>query len=83
MISSLKQTIDTLRETISSQNATITSLQESMDRLQSAYDMAVRERDDLGNRMNRSNQETYGSKSLKQSSRGKISKTDRQKEREE
>lgn len=55
MISSLKLTIDTLRETISSQNATIASLQESMDRLRSAYDKAVRERDDLDNRMNRSN----------------------------
>ena len=83
MISSLKLTIDTLRETISSQNATIASLQESMERLQSAYDKAVRERDDLGNRMNRSNRETYGSKSLKQSGRGKTSKTDRQKERDE
>lgn len=82
MISSLKLTIDTLRETISSQNATVASLQESMDRLQSAYDKAVRERDDLGNRMNRSNQKTYGSKSLKQSGRGKTSKTDRQKESE-
>ena len=83
MISSLKLTIDTLRETISSQNATIASLQESMERLQSAYDKAVRERDDLDNRMNRSNRETYGSKSLKQSGRGKTSKTDCQKERDE
>ena len=58
MISSLKLTIDTLRQTISSQNATIASLQESMDRLQCVYDKAVKERDDLNNRMNRSNQET-------------------------
>ena len=65
-ISSLKLTIDTLRQTISSQNATISSLQESMYRLQSAYEKAVKERDDLNNRMNRSNQETYSSKSLKQ-----------------
>ena len=59
MISSLKLTIDTLRQTICSQNATIASLQKSMDRLQSAYDKAVKERDDLNNRMNRSNQETF------------------------
>ena len=65
MVSSLKLTIDTLRQTISSQNATISSLQESMDRLQSAYDKAVKERDNLGNCMNRSNRETYGSKNLK------------------
>lgn len=52
MVSSLKLTIDTLRQTISSQNATIASLQKSMDRLQSAYDKAVKERDDLNNRMN-------------------------------
>ena len=82
MISSLKLTIDTLRETISSQNATIVSLQESMDRLQSAYDKAVKERDDLGYRI-RSYQETSEYKSLKQSGRGKTSKTDRQKEGEE
>ena len=62
MISSLKLTIDTLRQTISSQNATISSLQESMYRLQSAYDKAVKDRDDLNNRMNRSNQETKTSK---------------------
>ena len=61
-ISSLKLTIDTLRQTISSQNATISSLQESMYRLQSAYEKAVKERDDLNNRMNRSNQETKASK---------------------
>ena len=72
MISSLKLTIDTLRQTINSQNATIASLQKSMDRLQSAYDKAVKERDDLNGRMNRSNQEAFGSKSLKQSGRGKI-----------
>ena len=72
MISSLKLTIDTLRQTISSQNATIASLQESMDRLQCAYDKAVKDRDELNNRMNRSNQETYCSKSLKQSNRSKI-----------
>ena len=54
MISSLKLTIDTLRQTINSQNATIASLQKSMDRLQSAYDKAVKERDDLNGRMNRS-----------------------------
>ena len=72
MISSLKFMIDTLRQTISSQNATIASLQESMNRLQCAYEQAVKERDDLSNRMNRSNQETFGSKSLKQSSRGKV-----------
>ena len=83
MVSSLKLTIDTLRQTISSQNATISSLQESMDRLQSAYDKAVKDRDDLSNRMNRSNQETYSSKSLKQSGRGKTTKNDRQKERDE
>ena len=53
-ISSLKLTIDTLRQTINSQNATIASLQKSMDRLQSAYDKAVKERDDLNGRMNRS-----------------------------
>ena len=53
MISSLKLTIDALRQTISSQNTTIASLQESMDRLQCAYDKAVKERDDLSNRMNR------------------------------
>lgn len=52
MISSLKLTIDTLRQTISSQNATIASLQESMNILQCAYDKAVKERDDLSNRMN-------------------------------
>ncbi|WP_158216549.1 hypothetical protein [Prevotella sp. P4-51] len=56
MISSLKFTIDTLRQTINSQNAMIASLQKSMDRLQSAYDKAVKERDDLNGRMNRSNQ---------------------------
>ena len=83
MISSLKLTIDTLRQTVSSQNATIASLQKSMDRLQSAYDKAVKERDDLNNRMNRSNQETYSSKSFKQSGRGKTPKNDRQKERDE
>lgn len=83
MISSLKLTIDTLRKTINSQNATIASLQKSMDRLQSAYDKAVKERDDLNGRMNRSNQETFGSKSLKQSGRGKVVKNDRQKERDE
>ena len=83
MISSLKLTIDTLRQTINSQNATIASLQKSMDRLQSAYDKAVKERDDLNGRMNRSNQETFGSKSLKQSCRGKVVKDDRQKERDE
>ena len=82
-IGSLKLTIDTLRQTVSSQNATIASLQESMNRLQSAYDKAVKERDDLNNRMNRSNQETYSSKSLKQSDRGKAVKKDRQKERDE
>lgn len=54
MISSLKLTIDTLRQTISSQNSTIASLQESMNRLQCAYDKAVKERDDLNGRMNRS-----------------------------
>ena len=53
-ISSLKLTIDTLRQTINSQNATTASLQKSMDRLQSAYDKAVKERDDLNGRMNRS-----------------------------
>lgn len=74
MISSLK---DTLRQTISSQNATIASLHESMDRLQCAYDKAVKERDDLNNRMNRSNQETYCSKSLKQSNRSKSVRKDR------
>lgn len=83
MISSLKLTIDTLRQTVSSQNATIASLQKSMDRLQSAYDKAVKERDDLNNRMNRSNQETYSSKSFKQSGWGKTPKNDRQKERDE
>ena len=82
-ISSLKLTIDTLRQTISSQNATIASLQKSMDRLQSAYDKAVKERDDLNGRMNRSNQEIFGSKSLKQSGRGKVVNNDRQKERDE
>ena len=82
-ISSLKLTIDTLRQTISSQNATIASLQKSMDRLQSAYDKAVKERDDLNDRMSRSNQETFGSKSLKQSDRGKVVRNDRQKERDE
>ena len=54
MIGSLKLTIDTLRQTINSQKATIASLQKSMDRLQSAYDKAVKERDDLNGRMNRS-----------------------------
>ena len=54
MISSLKLTIDTLRQTISSQNSTIASLQESMNRLRCAYDKAVKERDDLNGRMNRS-----------------------------
>ena len=83
MISSLKLTIDTLRQTINSQNATIASLQKSMGRHQSAYDKAVKERDDLNGRMNRSNQETFGSKSLKQSGRGKVVKNDRQKERDE
>ena len=83
MISSLKLTIDTLSQTISSQNATISSLQESMDRLQCAYDKAVKERDDLNNRMNRSNQETYCSKSLKQSNRSKSVRKDRQRERDE
>lgn len=83
MISSLKLTIDTLRQTINSQNATIASLQKSMDRLQSAYDKAVKERDDLNGRMNRSNQETFGSKSLRQSGRGKVVKNDRQKARDE
>ena len=82
-ISSLKLTIDTLRQTINSQNATIASLQKSMDRLQSAYDKAVKERDDLNGRMNRSNQERFGSKSLKQSGRSKVVKNDRQKERDE
>ena len=67
MIASLKLTIDTLRQTISSQNSTIASLQKSMDRLQIAYDKAAKERDDLNSRMNRSNQKTFGSKSLKQS----------------
>lgn len=57
MISSLKLTIDTLCQTISSQNTTIASLQESIERLQCAYDKAVKERDDLNNRMNRSNQD--------------------------
>ena len=52
MTGSLKLTIDTLRQTINSQNATIASLQESMNRLQCAYDKAVKERDDLSNRMN-------------------------------
>lgn len=83
MISSLKLTINTLSQTISSQNATISSLQESMDRLQCAYDKAVKERDDLNNRMNRSNQETYCSKSLKQSNRSKSVRKDRQRERDE
>ena len=73
MISSLKLTIDTLRQTISSQNATIAS----MYRLQCAYDKAVKERDDLNDRMNRSNQETYCSKSLKQSNRSKSVRKDR------
>lgn len=77
-ISSLKLTIDTLRQTINSQNATIASLQKSMDRLQSAYDKAVKERDDLNGRMNRSNKETYCSKSLKQSNRSKSVRKDRQ-----
>lgn len=53
MISSLRLTIDMLRQTINSQNATIASLQESMDRLHCAYDKAVKERDDLNNRLNR------------------------------
>lgn len=79
MISSPKL-IDTLRQTINLQNATIASLQKSMDRLQSAYDKAVKERDDLNGRMNRSNHEIFGSKSLKQSSRSKVVKNDRQKE---
>ena len=83
MISSLKLTIDTLRQTISSQNATMASLQESMDRLQCAYDKAVKDRDELNNRMNRSNQETYCSKSLKQSNRSKSVRKDRQRERDE
>ena len=83
MISSLKLTIDTLRQTISSQNATIASLQESMDRLQCAYDKAVKDCDELNNRMNRSNQETYCSKSLKQSNRSKSVRKDRQRERDE
>lgn len=83
MIAGLKLTIDTLRQTISSQNATIASLQKSMDRRQSAYDKAVNERDDLNDRMSRSNQETFGSKSLKQRGRGKVVKNDRQKERDE
>lgn len=83
MIESLKLTIDTLRQTIISQNAANASLQESMNRLQSAYEQAVKERDDLNNRMNRSNQETFGSKSLKQRNRGKSVKNDRQKERDE
>ena len=82
-ITNLKLTIDTLRQTISSQNTTIASLQKSMDRLQSAYDKAVKERDDLNGRMNRSNQETFGSKSLKQRGMGKVVKNDRQKERDE
>lgn len=72
--------IDTLRQTINSQNATIALLQKSMDRLHSAYDKAVKERDDLNGRMNRSNQETFGSKSLKQSDRGKVVKNDCQKD---
>lgn len=80
MISSFELTIDTLRQTINSQNATIASLQKSMDRLQSAYDKAVKERDDLDGRISRSNQETFGSKSLKQSGRSKVVKDDRQKE---
>ena len=54
MIGSLKLTIDTLRQTINSQNATIASLQKSMDRLNCAYDKAVKERDDMNGRMNRS-----------------------------
>lgn len=54
MISRLKLTIDTLRQTICSQNTTIASLQESIERLRCAYDKAVKERDDLNNRMNRS-----------------------------
>lgn len=82
-ISSLKLTIDTLNQTVSSQNATIVSLQESINRLQCAYDKAIKERDDLNCRMNRSNQETYSSKSLKQSGRRKAVKKDRQKERDE
>lgn len=82
MISSPKL-IDTLRQTINLQNATIASLQKSMDRLQSAYDKAVKERDDLNGRMNRSNHEIFGSKSLKQSSRSKVVKNDRQKEYDE
>lgn len=57
MISSLNMTIDTLRQTISSQNTMIASLQESIERLQCAYDKAVKERDDLNNRMNRNNQD--------------------------
>lgn len=80
---SLKLTINALRQTMSSQNATIASLQKSMDRLQSAYDKAIKERDDLNGRMNRSNQETFGSKSQKQSSRGKVVKNDRQNDRDE
>ena len=79
----IELTIDTLRQTISSQNSTIASLQESMNRLQCAYDKAVKERDDLNNRMNRSNQETYCSKSLKQSNRSKSVRKDRQRERDE
>ena len=75
--------IDTLRQTINSQNATIALLQKSMDRLHSAYDKAVKERDDLNGRMNRSNQETFGSKSLKQSDSGKVVKNDCQKKRDE
>ena len=54
-----------------------------MDRLQCAYDKAVKDRDELNNRMNRSNQETYCSKSLKQSNRSKSVRKDRQRERDE
>ena len=54
MISSLRLTIDTLRQTINSLNATIALLQESMNRLHCEYDKAVKERDDLNNRLNRS-----------------------------
>ena len=54
MISSLKFTIDTLHQTINLQNSTIVLLQKSMGRLKSAYDKAVKERDDLNGRMNRS-----------------------------
>ena len=58
MISSLKLTIDTLRQTICSQNITIASLHEKTERLHCAYDKAVKECDDLNNRMNQSNQNT-------------------------